>query len=129
MTDYESPAAKSESENILDELDIEIDQKLETTAVKMIPPSGSSTERQSMTVLKKSQVKREPECENVKPILDERHKFFKLMGVEHKTLGQKITANMKKSSLRQNFKQENSFIESSHPSSSFDSINPNDLVQ
>lgn len=35
---------------------------------------------------------------------------------------------MKKSQRRQNYKEQPSFIDSSHPSSSFDSINPADLV-
>ena len=72
-------------------------------------------------------IEEEDETDKVK-LLDEKHKFFNLMKSQHKTLAQKVTAGMNKSGLRHNFKEQPSFIDSSHPSSSYDSINPQDLV-
>jgi len=70
----------------------------------------------------KTPVKREENRQS-----DNAQKFF-LMQSQHQTLGQQITGGMKKSVKRQNFKQQPSFVDSSHPSSSFDSIAPGDLV-
>lgn len=88
-------------------------------------PSQAEQERQIPVI--QERVEEEDENERV-PTLDEKHKFFNLMTNQRQTLGQQVTAGMKKSRKRQNYKEQPSFIESSHPSTSYDSINPADLI-
>ena len=114
-------------------------QRSGNRASKAGSPSGSTTERQTMRGnAKELSNLKTPESRADAPRaalagkqaseLDEQHKFFNLLRTRPPTLAQQIAEGMKKSERRKHFKAQASFVESSHPSSSFDSINPADLV-